>query len=57
MKSTAVVVKASDVMPAVEVQMRVHIGRINKVRLWLASVLLKVVSAVYPFEMRIMVKT
>jgi hypothetical protein len=57
MKSTAVVVEASDVMPEVEVQMQVHIGRLNKVRLWLASVLLKVVGCVYPFEMRVVVKT
>jgi hypothetical protein len=57
MKSTAVVVEAGDVMPAVEVQMRVRIGQINKARLWLASALLRVVSAVYPFEMRVVVKT
>jgi hypothetical protein len=57
MKSTAVVVEAGDVMPAVEVQMRVRIGQINKARLWLASALLKVVGCVYPFEMRVVVKT
>jgi hypothetical protein len=57
MKSTAVVVEARDAMPAVEVQMQVHIGRLNKLRLWLASGLLKVVGWVYPFEMRVVVKT